>query len=112
MNRHPLTTITVVEIEDVIDLAKQLFANDGRIDETEFGALMTELTEAYHAADHADASYRLGMSWMHNGEEARRSRDLQRSYEGRFRAGRPIDLTQYRRDAKRRRRDCSPNGAA
>ena len=103
MQRLPLTTVTVVEIEDVIDLAKRAFASGNCIDEAEFGALMVELEEAYHAADHADASVRLGMSWMHNGPDARRSRDLQRGYERTFRDGAPIDLSRYRNTTKRRR---------
>ena len=111
MNRPPLTTMTVIEIEDVIDLAKRYFASGNVIDEAEFGHLMVELEEAYHAADHADASVRLGMSWMHNGPEARRSRDLQKSYEQTHNAGEPIDIDRYRKTKKRPNRPTGPSAA-
>jgi hypothetical protein len=110
MNTLRLTNRTVVLIEQALDEFRAI-ATDRVVTPEEFDAYEARLIEAAYTAGMADSSLATGLSWIHNGVDARRSRDLTRDYEQTYH-GAPVDIDQFRRTTKKRRSGGNQNDAA
>lgn len=81
MQTVPLSRRTVQEIEDVIDLVREVVA-DGVITCAEIISLNTEIQEAYASAMETDTAQAAGISFIRNGINSQRSQRLARSLDG------------------------------